>query len=155
MNNTFLEILFLFLLLIINGVFAMSEIALISSRKIRLQQMAKEGDAGAKAALEISETPNRFLSTVQIGITLIGIMAGAIGGATLHRQISHHIKQNSVVGRLQRCGCIYDCGVINDLFHPGSWRAHSQTVRDEQPGKNCHLCGAADEGYFMVNFTRG
>jgi putative hemolysin len=88
MNNTFLEILFLFLLLVINGVFAMSEIALISSRRIRLQQMAKEGDAGAKAALEISETPNRFLSTVQIGITLIGIMAGAIGGATLSDKLA-------------------------------------------------------------------
>ena len=60
MDDTFLEILLLFLLLVANGVFAMSEIAMVSSRKVRLQQMAKEGDNGAKTALEISEYPNRF-----------------------------------------------------------------------------------------------
>ena len=88
MDNSFISILIILLLIIINGVFAMSEIALISSRKVRLQQMAKEGSRSAQAALDISETPNKFLSTVQIGITLIGILAGALGGASLSSQLS-------------------------------------------------------------------
>ncbi|MEN4013034.1 MAG: hemolysin family protein [Bellilinea sp.] len=83
MNDPFLEILFIFLLLIANGVFAMSEIAMVSSRKARLQQKADDGDPAAVAAIELAETPNRFLSTVQIGITLIGILAGALSGATI------------------------------------------------------------------------
>ncbi|MEW6651730.1 MAG: CNNM domain-containing protein, partial [Chloroflexota bacterium] len=64
MNDPFLEILFIFLLLIANGVFAMSEIAMVSSRKARLQQKADDGDPAAVAAIELAETPNRFLSTV-------------------------------------------------------------------------------------------
>lgn len=92
MNNTFLEILFIFLLLVANGVFAMSEIALVTARKVRLQQMAKEGDNSASTALEISENPNRFLSTIQIGITLIGIFAGALGGATLAERLTGVLK---------------------------------------------------------------
>ena len=83
MNNSFLEILVIFLLLVINGVFSMSEIALVSTRKGRLQQKAEEGDSAAVAALSLAEEPNRFLSTVQIGITLIGTLTGALGGATL------------------------------------------------------------------------
>jgi magnesium and cobalt exporter, CNNM family len=70
-------------LLILNGFFAMSETALVSSRKARLRQRAEEGKKGARAALELADSPNRFLSTVQIGISLIGVLAGAFGGATL------------------------------------------------------------------------
>ncbi|WP_041780058.1 hemolysin family protein [Allocoleopsis franciscana] len=77
------EILFILLLIIANGVFSMSETALVSARKARLQQLANEGDAKARTALEVANAPNRFLSTVQIGITLIGIMTGAFGGATI------------------------------------------------------------------------
>ncbi|NTW44661.1 MAG: DUF21 domain-containing protein, partial [Anaerolineaceae bacterium] len=83
MDSSLKQILLIFFLLLINGVFAMSEIALVSSRKVRLQQMAKEGNKSAQTALNLSEKPNHFLSTVQIGITLIGILAGALGGATL------------------------------------------------------------------------
>ncbi len=64
------------LLVLANGVFAMAEIAVVSARKARLQRRAEEGDAGARAALAISADPNRFLSTVQIGITRVGILAG-------------------------------------------------------------------------------
>ncbi|MCE7949212.1 MAG: HlyC/CorC family transporter [Chloroflexi bacterium CFX4] len=77
------ELLIILLLIIANGVFAMSETALLSSRKARLQQRANGGDARAAAALELANKPNTFLATVQIGITLIGILAGAFGGATL------------------------------------------------------------------------
>lgn len=83
MSAVVIEILFIALLLVANGVFAMSEIAVISSRKARLQRMAAGGDRRARAALELAEEPDRFLSTVQIGITLVGILAGAFGGATI------------------------------------------------------------------------
>jgi putative hemolysin len=78
-----LEILIVLLLMVGNGFFAMSEIAMVSARKSRLQQWANEGDARARLALELANAPNRFLSAVQIGITLIGILAGAFGGATI------------------------------------------------------------------------
>ncbi|HAL16178.1 MAG TPA: hypothetical protein DCP32_05330 [Anaerolineaceae bacterium] len=87
MNNSLVEITIIFLLLIINGVFAMSELAILSARKIRLQQKSEEGDTSARVALELAESPNRFLSTVQIGITLVGILAGAFGGATLAERL--------------------------------------------------------------------
>ncbi len=87
MNNSLVEITIIFLLLIINGVFAMSELAVLSARKIRLQQKSDEGDTSARVALELAESPNRFLSTVQIGITLVGILAGAFGGATLAERL--------------------------------------------------------------------
>lgn len=77
------EILFIILLVIANGVFAMAEMAIVSARKARLQQLANEGNLKARAALELANSPNRFLSTIQIGITLIGILAGAFGGATI------------------------------------------------------------------------
>ena len=73
----------LIVLIITNGVFAMSEIAIVSARKVRLQQRAERGDSQARAALELANEPNQFLSTVQVGITLIGVTAGAFGEATL------------------------------------------------------------------------
>lgn len=82
------EVIFIILLLIANGVFAMSEIAVVSARKARLQQLADEGDAKARAALGLANAPDRFLSTVQIGITLVGILAGAFGGATLSEKLA-------------------------------------------------------------------
>jgi putative hemolysin len=71
------------LLILLNGVFAMSEMAIVSSRRPRLQAMANAGKPGARTALALHEEPGRFLSTVQIGITLVGIVAGAYSGATL------------------------------------------------------------------------
>ena len=76
--------IFLFLLLILaNGVFAMSEIAVVSARKPRLQQRAEDGDEAAAAALALANEPGDFLSAVQIGITLVSILVGAFGSATL------------------------------------------------------------------------
>lgn len=86
------EILFILLLLSANGVFAMSELAIVSSRKARLQQMCATGNARACAALELALSPDRFLSTIQIGITLVGILAGALGGATIAEQLSEQIS---------------------------------------------------------------
>src|SRR5690606_9792665 len=70
-------------LILLNGVFAMSELAVVSSSRPLLRSMAERGHSGANAAIKLAEDPGRFLSTVQIGITLIGIVAGAFSGATL------------------------------------------------------------------------
>ncbi|MDS4041469.1 MAG: hemolysin family protein [Candidatus Competibacter sp.] len=81
------EALIVLLLILLNGFFAMAELAVVSSRKARLRQMADAGQWGAATALRLAENPGRFLSTVQIGITLIGIFAGAFGGATLAEEL--------------------------------------------------------------------
>lgn len=77
------EILIILFLLLLNGFFALSEIAIISSSKPLLRQMARQGNRRAATALKLSEDSGRFLSTVQVGITLVGIIAGAYGGATI------------------------------------------------------------------------
>ena len=83
-----LEIVIIFLLVVMNGIFAMSEIAVVSARKVRLQQQAAAGRRGAQTALDLANSPDRFLSTVQIGITLIGILAGTFGGATVAEELA-------------------------------------------------------------------
>jgi putative hemolysin len=86
--------LFLILVLIVaNGVFSGSEIALVSARKVRLEQQAREGNRNARLALRLAESPNDFLSTVQIGITLIGILSGALGGATVAQKLQGLLDQ--------------------------------------------------------------
>lgn len=88
MDSVWLNILIVLLLIAANGIFAMSEIAIIAARKARLQEQAEGGNKGARIALELSSAPNRFLSTVQIGITLIGIFAGALGGTTIAEKMA-------------------------------------------------------------------
>ncbi|MDL1894336.1 HlyC/CorC family transporter, partial [Sphingobacteriales bacterium CHB3] len=82
------EVLFILFLTIFNGVFAMSEIAIVSARKARLQQWAEKGNKKARLALDISNSPEEFLSTVQVGITLVGVLAGAFGGATIAQHLA-------------------------------------------------------------------
>lgn len=86
-----LEIFFIIILVIINGVFALSEIAIVSSRKPRLQHLANKGNSRAKVALDLANAPDHFLSTVQAGITLVGILAGAFGGATLSESVAGYL----------------------------------------------------------------
>jgi putative hemolysin len=74
-------------LILLNGAFAMTELAMVSSRKVRLQQWAEEGNKGAKTALELSEDPTRFLSTIQIGITLISITSGVYAEASIAQHV--------------------------------------------------------------------
>jgi putative hemolysin len=88
-----IELLIIVLLVLLNGVLAMSEMAIVSARKVRLQQRADAGDAGAQAALNLANEPNRFLSTVQIGITSVGILAGAFGGATLAENLGGRLEE--------------------------------------------------------------
>ena len=75
------EALLLFALILLNGVFSMSEIALVTARRARLQAMVEQGDAGAAAALALNDEPTRFLSTIQVGITSVGILSGIVGEA--------------------------------------------------------------------------
>ena len=99
MSTLFFQIIIIILLVITNGVFAMSEIALVSVRKARLQRKARSGDQGAQTALELAENPNRFLSTVQIGITLIGILSGAFGGATIAEMLAKWLVTVPYIGQ--------------------------------------------------------
>jgi putative hemolysin len=77
------DILLLLGLILLNGVFALSEIAIVSSRQARLKQLADAGNSGARHALTLAAEPTRFLSSVQVGITSIGILNGAIGEASV------------------------------------------------------------------------
>jgi putative hemolysin len=80
------------LLIVLNGLFAMSELAVVSSRKAKLQTRAERGDRGAAAALKLAANPTRFLSAIQIGITSIGILAGAYGQATIARELDASLE---------------------------------------------------------------
>ena len=98
MNSAFLEISLVLVLLVANGVFAMTEIAIVSSRKGLLQSMADKGSKGAAKALALSENPNRFLSTVQIGITLASIVAGALGSGTVAIRLELILEEAPMIG---------------------------------------------------------
>jgi putative hemolysin len=87
------DVLIILALIALNGLFSMSELAIVSSREARLKAMAKSGSGGARCALELAAEPGRFLSTVQIGITLIGILAGAYSGATLGAPVAQRLEQ--------------------------------------------------------------
>ncbi|HSX09669.1 MAG TPA: hemolysin family protein, partial [Candidatus Saccharimonadales bacterium] len=83
-----MELIIILLLIILNGLFSMAEIAIVSTRRSKLQKQANDGDKNAQKALEIIKNPNRFFSTVQVGVTFIGIFTGAFGGETLAHGLS-------------------------------------------------------------------
>jgi putative hemolysin len=86
-----LDLVFILALVALNGVLSMSELAIVSSREARLKAMVKSGSAGAQRALDLAAEPGRFLSTVQMGITLVGILAGAYSGATLGEPVGQRL----------------------------------------------------------------
>lgn len=88
-----IEIFIILILVFLNGFFAMSEIAIVSSKKARLEDLAQKGKRGAKIALSLITEPEKFLSTVQVGITLIGIVAGAYGGIAIAEDITPLIQK--------------------------------------------------------------
>lgn len=92
-----MEIAIIFFLILLNGVFSMSEIALISARKSRLETSAKKGNPSAKTALDLANSPNKFLSTVQIGITLIGILTGIYSGDKVTDDVKIFLDQYVVL----------------------------------------------------------
>lgn len=88
-----IDLLIILGLILLNGFFALSELAVISARPARLRMLAKAGRRGAETALRLTEDPSRFLSSVQVGITLIGIFAGAYGGATLSGPLAERMAE--------------------------------------------------------------
>ncbi len=98
MSSIALEIVVIMVLLVVNGIFSMSEMALVSARKTRLAHRAEAGDAGARAALDLASHPTNFLSTVQVGITLVGVLAGAFGGAGISQVLAESIRDVRWIG---------------------------------------------------------
>ena len=88
-----IEIVIVLLLIVINGLFAMSELALVSARRARLLVLERKGVAGAQVARRLTEEPQRFLPTVQVGITLVGMLAGVFGGARLAGTLSRALSR--------------------------------------------------------------
>lgn len=86
------DILIILVLILLNGVFAMSELALVSAKRMRLERRAEEGSRGARTAIALADNPSHFLSTVQVGITLIGIFTGAFGEASLVSRLTPQIE---------------------------------------------------------------
>jgi putative hemolysin len=97
MSATIIELLVILLLIMVNGAFATAEIAIVSSRKSRLEQWAKEGNDGARAALALANKPNVFLATIQIGITVTAILTGVFGGATIAETLEHVLRKIPLV----------------------------------------------------------
>ncbi|MFN4151362.1 MAG: CNNM domain-containing protein, partial [Candidatus Sericytochromatia bacterium] len=87
-----MEISIIILLVLLNGFFALSEIALVSSKKRRLQQLKNKGSNGAKIALDLLENSEKFLSAIQVGITLIGIITGVYGGIEIAKDVEPFLK---------------------------------------------------------------
>src|SRR5688572_32207554 len=92
-----MAIFIIFVLILLNGVFSMSEIALVSSRKIRLENSAKKGNRQAKEALKLANNPGKFLSTVQIGITLIGILTGIYSGEKITDDLRNFLMSYEIL----------------------------------------------------------
>ena len=83
LDSLWVSIIIILILILANGIFSMTEIAIVTSRKARLEKLEEDGNRKAKYALKLAENPNQLLSTIQIGITLIGVVTGAFGGATI------------------------------------------------------------------------
>lgn len=97
-----MDIVIILGLILVNGVFAMSEIAVVSAKRIRLQKLSENGSRGATAAIELADSPSRFLSTIQVGITLIGIFNGAFGEASLVARLAPQIAALPFAGDYAR-----------------------------------------------------
>ncbi|MGE5432227.1 MAG: hemolysin family protein [Syntrophomonadaceae bacterium] len=93
MDNVTLELIIILILIIANGLFAMSEIAVVSSRKSRLEHLARKGSLRSKTALDLANSPSKFLSTVQVGVTTISVITGAVSGATLGKRLAVNLAE--------------------------------------------------------------
>ena len=93
LDSLWVSIIIILILILANGIFSMTEIAIVTSRKARLEKLEEDGNRKAKYALKLAENPNQLLSTIQIGITLIGVVTGAFGGATIAEQLSVYVDK--------------------------------------------------------------
>ena len=132
--------------------FAMSELAVISSSKTRLQRRAEEGNSNARAALDLAGNPHRFLATVQIGITLIGVLSGAFGGASLAGRLAQPLSSLPYIGRYSESialalvvGLITYLSLLAELI--------PEKDRGIHPGGHCLGGCKADGKTLRNNFT--
>ena len=151
-----MEVLILFLLILLNGVFAMSELALVSARRARLQPLADDGNQSARAAIALGEDPTRFLSTVQIGITSIGVLNGIVGEAALAAPLASWLVDTGVgqpYAGYTATGLVvilitYLSIVVGELvpkrlgqMHPEGWRSWSPGPSTGLQGPYLRSCG--------------
>lgn len=140
--NITLEVLIILLLVLANGVFAGSEIAVVASRKARLQRRAAQGDRRAARALELANDPDRFLSTVQIGITLVGVSAGAVGGTTIALELAGVLRDVPLTARYAQplavatvvAGITFLSLVIGELAPKRLALAHAEAIASRTAG---------------------
>ena len=141
-----MEIPILSALILLNGVFAMSEIALVTARKARLQVRVNEGDGAAACALRLDEDPTRFLSTIQIGITSIGVLNGIVGEAALAEPLAAWLAALGRAGRrtpaMARPAWSW-CSIT--YFSIVRRRARAQAHRPDASRSARALGGAADQ----------
>ena len=141
------DISLLFVLILINGLFALSEIAIVGSRRVRLQQMAEQGSGGAAVALQLGEQPTRFLSTVQVGITSIGIMSGAIGEATISERLTVAVGRvallaphaDTIAFVIMVIGLTYVSLIAGELV-PSGWRSRCGKRSPRSSPGRCAWC---------------
>ena len=139
-----LDVLIILLLVGLNGLFAMSELAVVSSRKPRLKAMARAGRRGAQTALDLASDPGRFLSAVQIGITLIGILAGAYSGASLGGPTGQRIALLGVDPNTAATLGLRPRHRAHHLCLAGDRRARAQAIRLALARDDRRLGGGAD-----------
>ena len=121
------EIAIILLLVLLNGIFAMSELAIVSARRGRLMAMERRGSPGASAALALAEDPQRFLPTVQVGISLVGILAGVFGGARLAGPLGEMLARIPL-SPLRHRGRLRPGGGRHRLCQPDPRRAGAQAT---------------------------
>jgi putative hemolysin len=135
-SSVIFEISAIFVLLIANGVFAMSEIAVVTARKSRLEELANDGVSRAQTALDLANHPDPFLSTVQIGITLVGILAGAFGGRALTVWLAGQIQyvwlvapyRNAVALGIVVLGITYFSVILGELVPKRLALRHPESI---------------------------
>jgi CBS domain containing-hemolysin-like protein len=143
-----MEILIILFLIMLNGVFSMSEIALISARKNRLENAAKKGNKNAKAALDLANSPNKFLSTVQIGITLIGILTGIYSGDKITTDVQNFVATFEALKPLCKFNCCWNCSCCFNFFLFSFRRIITKTNWIKLSRKYCKSGGCSNENCF-------
>ena len=141
-----LEIILILIFIIINGFFAASEIAIVSMRRSRIKQLIEEGRLNADVLHRLREEPDRFLATIQIGVTIAGALASAIGGAAAAENLKAALKKRAgALYRLcQRAHCNRHSGFSHCLYIPGFRRAGSEISGALKSRINRPVHGAAD-----------
>ncbi len=128
------ELVILLLLLLVNGVFSMGEIALVSARRARLAVLERQGVPGAAKARELADDPQRFLPTVQVGITTVSVVAGVFGGAQFSAPLARALALVPALGRDSRHAGLRARRRADDVSHAGAGRAGAQAARAAPAG---------------------